>query len=193
MRRILPPQSDRMTPDQSEAYEAIRTGPRGVVRGPVALWLHSPVFATHAQKLGAFCKYQTSLPTRLSELAILCCAVHWGAKYAIKGHIGPAKVNGLTEAFIQHVVDEKELPADGIHAQEDERAVVAFCREALRAGGVADDTFAVIRETLGEAGVIELLGILGYYTMISLTDTIIGLDHSELDGMSNALGEKTDR
>ena len=60
-----------MNPEQRRIYDEIASGPRGKVQGPLKVWLHSASLADKAQKLGQFCRYESSLPTHLSELAIL--------------------------------------------------------------------------------------------------------------------------
>ena len=65
----------RMTDAQRALLANLRAGPRGssiTPRGPFAAWMHAPAFGELAQKLGAHCRYQTALPPRLSEFAILC-------------------------------------------------------------------------------------------------------------------------
>src|SRR3546814_14389267 len=70
-----------LTPEQKAVFDAIAAGPRGRVQGPLAVWLHSPGLADNAQRLGAFCRYGTSLEPRLSELAILVTGRAWGAQF----------------------------------------------------------------------------------------------------------------
>jgi len=79
MSRIAPPDRERVSERQREVYEAIRSGPRGQVRGPLAVWLRRPELADRAQALGHYCRYDTLLPPRLSELAILTVARIWGS------------------------------------------------------------------------------------------------------------------
>ncbi|HEY4141355.1 MAG TPA: hypothetical protein VGM57_08080, partial [Pseudolabrys sp.] len=67
---------------QRALMDAIKSGPRGASmtpRGPFAVWLHAPEFGQVAQPVGGFCRYQTTLPARLSEFAILCTARLWRA------------------------------------------------------------------------------------------------------------------
>ena len=73
--RLVPPDPATLTEDQRRVYDQITNGPRGQVRGPLAIWLHRPGLAETAQSLGAYCRYGSSLEPRLSELAILCMAV----------------------------------------------------------------------------------------------------------------------
>jgi len=84
-----------MSEEQRRVYDAIAAGPRGVVRGPLAVWLQSPGLAQRAQDLGAFCRYGSSLPPRLSELAILVTGAHWRAGYEWCVHAPIARSAGL--------------------------------------------------------------------------------------------------
>src|SRR5882724_9935542 len=81
MTRIADLRLDQMTPAQRAVHDAIASGPRKAVRGPLAVWLRRPDLAQHAQALGRYCRYDSSLPPRLSELAILVLARVWGSEY----------------------------------------------------------------------------------------------------------------
>ena len=156
---------ETMSPEQRQVHDMIASGPRGVVEGPLKVWLHSPELAERAQALGAFCRYGTSLPQRLSELAILITGAHWRAGFewhvhapiAIKAGIDPeaaeALRTGATPAF----------------ARQDDAAVHAFATELLRTRTVSAATYARAQAALGPRGVVDLVGVLGYYGFISMT------------------------
>ena len=94
----------RMTDAQRALMQAIRSGPRGASitpRGPFAVWLHAPEFGQLAQSLGGFCRYQTALPPRLSEFAILCTARLWRAQYEWFAHAPIAEKAGVKPKTIQ--------------------------------------------------------------------------------------------
>ena len=93
-----------MNAAQRALMEAIRSGPRGksiVPRGPFAVWLHAPEFGQLAQALGGHCRYQTAVPPRLSEFAILCTARLWRAQYEWFAHEPPALAAGVKPKTIQ--------------------------------------------------------------------------------------------
>ena len=75
-----------LNPEQQRVFDAISSGPRGRVQGPLKIWLQSAELADKAQALGAFCRYGTSLPARLSELAILVTGAHWQAGFEWWAH-----------------------------------------------------------------------------------------------------------
>ena len=85
---------DRLTAEQQAVFDDIRSGPRGLVEGPLRVWLQSPAFAERAQKLGAFCRYGTRLPARLSELAIVIVGAHWRSGFEWSVH-APIAANAL--------------------------------------------------------------------------------------------------
>jgi 4-carboxymuconolactone decarboxylase len=155
----------RLTPEQRQVHDTIVAGPRGKVEGPLRVWLTSPVFAARAQELGAFCRFGTSLPPRLSELAILVTAAHWRAGFEWYAHEKFAREAGLAEAAIRAIKAGKTPTFDS----ENEAAVHAFARELLDTRRVSDATYARATAALEPVGVVDLVGILGYYGLISMT------------------------
>lgn len=150
---------------QQKVYDAISSGPRGAVRGPLAVWLTSPELADKAQNLGAFCRFGTSLPPRLSELAILVTGAHWQAGYEWFAHAPIGIAAGLSPVAVD-AIRKGEAPT-GLAA--DEQLVYAFAHEMWKNRRVSDATFQAAKAALGEQAVVELVGVLGYYTLISMT------------------------
>lgn len=154
-----------MTPDQRRVSDAIKAGPRGLVQGPLLAWLHSPGLADKAQELGAFCRYGTSLPPRLSELAIITAGAYWKAGFewhvhapiAVKAGLNAEAVEALRTGSTPHFVEE------------DEQAVWRFCHHLLHDREVADATYKTVQDLLGPASTVELVGVLGYYGLICMT------------------------
>jgi 4-carboxymuconolactone decarboxylase len=156
---------ERLDADQKRIWQEIASGPRGTVPAPLQIWLRSPTLAENAQRLGAFCRYGTSLEPRLSELAILLTARHWTAHYEWYAHEKFARKAGIDDAAIAAIAARRvpEL------AREDERVVYDFCQEYYRDHRVGDAVFARAMAQLGERGVVDLVGIMGYYALISAT------------------------
>lgn len=152
-------------PAQERFYKAIVEGRRGSIRGPFTPWLHSPDFADRAQNLGAYLRYESALPPRLSELAILVTAAFWRSRFEWFAHAGPARAAGLTEATIEAIRTGSEPE----FAAEDERAVYRFARALHGRHEVDDETFAAARAAFGPKGVVDLIGLLGYYTLVAMT------------------------
>src|SRR5215510_10772910 len=95
---------DKLVPAQQALLDSIRTGPRGAsitIRGPFAVFLHAPAFGELAQQLGGHCRYQTAVPPRLSEFAILVTAKLWRAQYEWFAHVPQAERAGVTPATIR--------------------------------------------------------------------------------------------
>ena len=151
--------------EQQRAHDAIVAGPRGAVRGPLRVWLHSPELADRAQALGAFCRYGTGLPPRLSELAILVTAAFWRAGYEWYAHAPIGLKAGLDPAAIEAI----RTGQPPILSRGDEATVYEFAREMLTQRHISDETYRRAAAELGPKGVVELVGILGYYGLISMT------------------------
>jgi 4-carboxymuconolactone decarboxylase len=146
-------------------YEAIVAGPRGVVQGPLRVWLNSPALADRAQALGAFCRYGTSLEPRLSELAILVTGAFWRAGFEWHVHAPIAADAGVSAG----VIEEIRRGATPDFVREDEHCVYAFAHELLNTHRVSAETYGDAEKVLGRRGLVELVGILGYYGLISMT------------------------
>jgi 4-carboxymuconolactone decarboxylase len=133
--------------------------------GPFLCYLYSPAFGELAQTLGAYCRYGTSIPPRLSEFAILVTARLWKAQYEWAAHAPIAEKQGVTPETIRDLRAGRP-PAK---APKDERAVHAFITELYRKKRVSDRTYRSVHAILGDAGVVELTGLLGYYAMVAMT------------------------
>lgn len=154
-----------LSPEQRRIHDEIASGPRGKVEGPLRVWLQSPGLADRAQALGAFCRYGTSLPPRLSELAIITTGAFWKSGYEWATHAPIAEKAGIDPAAID-AIRRGETPH---FALEDEAAVHAFARQLHSERRVDDATYARAVAVLGVQGTVDLVGILGYYTLISMT------------------------
>jgi 4-carboxymuconolactone decarboxylase len=137
----------------------------GSIGGPFGVFLHAPDYGDHAQKLGAHCRYRTAVPPRLSEFAILVIARLWRAQYEWHAHAPIAASAGISAKTI------KDLQAGRApkSAPKDERAVYDFISELHKTKRVSDKTYARVHALLGDAGMVEFAGILGYYTLIAMT------------------------
>jgi 4-carboxymuconolactone decarboxylase len=126
--------------------------------------LASPELADKAQALGAFCRYGTSLGPRLTELAILITGAHWRAGFEWVVHAPFALRAGLDAAD----VDALNVGSEPAFSKKDERAVYRFASELLVMRRVSDTTFRFAHETLGQCAIVDLVGVLGYYGLISM-------------------------
>jgi 4-carboxymuconolactone decarboxylase len=127
--------------------------------------LHAPVFGELAQKLGGHLRFKTSVPPRLSEFAILVTAQHWKAQYEWAMHAPMAEQQGVKPATIRDI-QAGRAPKK---APRDEQAIYAFAKELYAKRRVGTATYNRVRKLLGDAGTVELVGILGYYALVSMT------------------------
>ncbi len=156
---------DQMSVEQQRIHDEIAAGPRGAVVGPLEAWLHSPDLADHAQKLGAYARYHSALSPHLSELAILVTGWIWKADFEWFSHVGPAREAGISDAVIEAIRTGTEPPFE----DDRSRMVYMVSRELHETRRLSDDTFDKAKAVLGQQPLVDLIGILGYYTLISMT------------------------
>jgi len=157
----------RLSGEQQALVEAISSGPRGkfVNEGPFAVYLHAPAFGKLAQQLGGYLRFGTSVPPRLSEFAILCTGRYWKAQYEWAAHAPIAAEQGVKEKTIRDL-QAGRMPKS---APRDEKAIYAFVKELYATRRVSNAAYARVHKFLGDAGMVELVGILSYYVLISMT------------------------
>lgn len=156
---------DTMTAEQKQVADAIQSGPRGAgLRGPFNALLRSPDLCDLVQRVGAYVRYSTSLPARLNEMAIIMAGRKWTAQYEFYAHRRLAVAAGLSPA----VCDAIAAGTRPAPMQDDEAEVYDFCTELLATGAVSDANFDRIEARFGERGVIDLIGAVGYYSLVSM-------------------------
>ncbi len=172
MQRLPDPDPTRFTPEQQRVWSLFQNRPGGVRRGPLAAWLRSPVLAERAQALGSFCRFDSSLIPRHSELAILVTAAWWRSAYEWKAHAAAGAAAGLDASALDAVREGR----DPGFADPADAAVHAFAFELVRTRRVGDAAWNAAMAALGERGVIDLIGVLGYYALISMTICAVGIE-----------------
>ncbi len=158
----------QMDEGQRALLASLRAGPRGqsiTPRGPFAVWMHATEFGQLAQALGAHCRYNKTLPPRLSEFAILCTARMWRAHYEWFAHAPMAEKAGVKPKTISDLRAGR-MPKS---APKDERAIYAFVQELYKTRCVSDRTYKRVQKLIGDKATVELVGILGYYGLIAMT------------------------
>ena len=178
MERLSPLTDDQMNERQQAILEDIRWGPRGPsAHGPFLAWLQSPDLADRAQKLGEYLRFEAQMDKRLAELAILTVARKWTAQFEWYAHKKFAISAGLSENIIDSI-EQREQPN---FINEDEKAVYNFSLELQESCAVDDVTFNEAVRYIGRTGVTDLVGLLGYYTLVSMTLNVyqIPLPNSE--------------
>ena len=156
-----------LTPEQHALLDSIRSGPRGAnvqIRGPFAVFLHAPVYGQLAQTLGGHLRFKTAVSPRLSEFAILCTAKFWRAQYEWFAHEPQAERAGVKPQTIRDL-HAGRLPKS---APKDELAIYDFIQDLYKTRRVSDKNYKRVNAVLGDAATVELVGILGYYVMISM-------------------------
>lgn len=165
MPRLAPLDLNKLDPEQKKVADAILSGPRGGLRGPFEPWLRSPVLADRAQKLGEYCRFDNSLPRDLSELAICLVGRHFKAQFEFYAHARLAKEAGLAEDIIEAV----RLRATPPFKRDVEKVVYDFVTEYLETNRVAPTNYKRALDAFGEKGVVDLVGVCGYYMLVSMT------------------------
>ncbi len=162
--RFPPIPPDELTSDQRRAAAALEQGRRGALFGPFIPMLRSPSFMDRAQRLGEYLRYDSAIPLRLRELAILMTARHFRQAYEWHVHAPAATQAGLAAPTLTAIAEGRRPET----LQADEATVYDFCVELHGGHEVSDATYARARALLGEQGVIDLCGVCGYYGLLAL-------------------------
>lgn len=162
--RLPPIPESTWSAAQRECADEIIQGPRGGLIEPFIPLLRSPELCTHAQRMGEYLRYRSAIGLRLSELAILVTARHWVQEVEWAIHAPIAIREGVAKAIVNAIgLDQKP-----VFTQVDEQVVYDFTQQSLRDKKISDSTWALALSHLGEQGAVDLLGIVGYYTMLSV-------------------------
>jgi 4-carboxymuconolactone decarboxylase len=162
--RMPPIAAAAMSPAQRQAAESLAAGPRGGVKGPFIPLLRSPELMDRLQRVGEYLRFGSALAPRISELAILITARHWTQQFEWGVHVPLAIEAGVAPPTVAALAQGRHPPA----LPPDEAAAYRFGEELLRTRGVSDATYQSALEAFGEQGVIDLIGILGYFTTVSM-------------------------
>lgn len=163
--RIPLPTREELDPAQREVWDRVVAGPRGTVIGPLRAAIHNPELAGRWSALGEALRFGTSLPKRLSELAICVTGRRWSSQIEWWVHARVAAEAGIAPAILDAIRTGRP-PA---FADAQEALIYDFARELQQAGRVPDATYAAARDAFGVKGVVELTALIGYYTMVSMT------------------------
>ena len=176
LRRFKILQPEEQTPAQKDLIKSIQSGPRASVQGsaansgggtvgsPFNVFLRSPEMGEHLQRVGAYIRFKSSLGLRLNELAILIVARHWTSQYEWHAHHRLALQAGLDPAVAEDIAQGRR-PAN---MKPDEAIIYNFTTELLTQQRVSDATFAAVRDQFGEQGVMDLIGVAGYYVLVAM-------------------------
>ena len=156
--RLPPIPLERMN-DAQKMVAAELSSSRGSVRGPFGAMLRSPELADCMQKVGQYVRFKCGLDKRINRLAGMLTTRHWGNQYEWNGHIPFALKAGLDQAVIDAIAEGRR-PAQ---LRDDEAAVYDFVTELYTNKSVSDATYARALAHLGEVGIVDLIGVVGYY------------------------------
>jgi 4-carboxymuconolactone decarboxylase len=178
MSRLPIIQPSAFTPAQARVFKSIMTGkrgqsgsvetflnPEGGLRGPFNALLYSPILGEAVQRVGEAVRYEGTLPPQLRELAILTVAAKWQAQYEWWAHEKIAREAGLDPAIIAAV----KVGARPASADPAQRMIYDFACDVIDQHHVSDARYAAATDMFGASTVAELVILLGYYTLISMT------------------------
>jgi len=161
---------DQLDPAAQEVFDQV-VGTRGGqvitagggLAGPFNAFVHAPDVGRHLTALGAALRFGTSIERRLTEVAIITVGSRWKAEFEWWAHARMAREQGVPD----EVVDAIGRGDDPPFAAGDERIVYAVARELALSGALSADSYTAAQGLLGDAGLVELVSLCGYYTLIS--------------------------
>jgi 4-carboxymuconolactone decarboxylase len=162
--RMPPIPADRLTDAQQKAIAEFKAARSADISGPFVPLLRSPEVMNRARAMGDYLRFKSSLPPRLSEFVILLTARRWTQQYEWYVHAADGKTAGLSDAIIQAVADGRR-PENMSEGQE---IVYEFSTELNDFHSVTDRTYARMVSKFGEQGMMDLIGLNGYYSLISM-------------------------
>ena len=162
--RLPPLRLEQMNEAQRKAAEELIAGPRKGVKGPFIPLLRSPELLARMQKVGEYLRFQSALSTRINEFVTLIVAREWTQEFEWFIHLPLAAKAGTSGETLAAVAQGRRAPA----MADDEAVAYDFTTELIAHHGVCDATYARALATFGEQGLIDLVGLIGYFTAISM-------------------------
>lgn len=162
--RLGPIPFEQLSAAQQVAAQAVIDGPRGALYGPFVPLIRSPELMEAAQRMGEYLRYRSAIGTRLSELAILVTARQWNQPVEWAIHAPIARQAGIAPALVEAIAHHRR-PDD---MSEEEAVVHDFCIELHQRKRVSDATYQAALQRFGEHGVVDLMGLNGYYTFLAM-------------------------
>lgn len=154
-----------MNENQKQTYDKSIAGKRGAPPAPMMAWLNSPEMARHATRLGAVLRFDTMFPAKLSEIAILVTARHWTAHYEWYAHKRLALKGGMDPKVVDDIRDRRTPRFEDAKAQ----MIYDVSRSLHEGHGLSKVLYEEAVKVLSDRGVVEIIGLCGYYTMVSMT------------------------
>jgi 4-carboxymuconolactone decarboxylase len=162
--RFKPLTYDEMTPEQKTMIDHLLAGERGSLGGPFNILLRSPEMGDLAQQFGASMRFHAALPRPALETVIILTARYWTAQFEWTAHKRAALQAGVSPAIVDAIANGKR--PSGMDA--DLETAYNFTTELLKNKQVSDATFAAAKSRFGEKGVVDMIGLNGWYSMVSM-------------------------
>jgi 4-carboxymuconolactone decarboxylase len=162
--RMPPLDRAAMTDAQRKVADELAAGPRGGVKGPFIPLLRSPELMDRLQKVGEYLRFQSSLEPRVSEFVMLVVARQWTQQFEWAVHVPLALKAGVKAEAIAALADGSRP----VGMAKDEGVAYDLCDELARNRGVSDETYRRSVDQFGERGLMDLLGLVGYFTTVSI-------------------------
>jgi 4-carboxymuconolactone decarboxylase len=161
--KILSP--GEMNAEQKQVHDEAVAGKRGAAPAPMLGWLYSPEMAKHATRLGETLRFNTMFPAKLSEIAILVTARHFTAHYEWFAHKRLALKGGMDPKIIEAIRDRRTPVFDDPKG----KTIYEVAKSLHEGHGLSKALYAEAVQVLSERGLVEVIGLCGYYTLVSLT------------------------
>ncbi len=176
----MPPLDDAsLTEAQRKAAAALAAGPRGGVRGPFIPLLRSPELMDRLQRVGEYLRYHSVLPRKVSEFVVLVTAREWTQQFEWSVHVPAAMQAGLEPAIVEALAEGRR-PCS---MAEEEEIAYEVCDELFRTHGISERTYQRAVASFGEQGLIDLLGVVGYFTTVSMVMNVARTPPPENDAL----------
>ena len=179
--RLPMPAAEAMDEAQRAAAQALIDGPRKAVFGPFVPLLQSPVLMQRIGSLGEYLRFDSRLDARVRELVTCAVARHVGNQFEWVLHAGAAVKAGVAPAAIEAL----RLGRRAAPLAADEQLALDFALELLQRHGVSEPTYAAAEARFGQATVVELSALVGYFTMVCW---IMNAAHTPVQGAEGQPG-----
>lgn len=170
MTRLLRPTRDALDADGQEVWDTITasrpmaTTDDGTLMGPFNAWVIAPAIGAPLAELGSALRFESSVERRLLEIAIITVGAHWRSEFEWWAHSRMALEHGVSREVVDAIARGDDPPLT-----DDERVVYTVARQLVTGGRVEAEAYAEAHAELGDRGVVELVTLIGYYTLVSFS------------------------
>ena len=173
----LPNMTDRdeVPGELTDAYDRVAALRNGAVSGPYSVLLHSPELAEQAAALGQYVRWNSDLTPAQRETAIVTAARQLDARLIWGAHVRLAREAGVREEVIEAIGQRADLG----ELAEDEAVIVRYVRELLHGNRVTNRAFEALRAVIGDRGIVDLTGLIGYYALVGFTLNAFEIEPAE--------------